>query len=34
MMHEGDKIIARCDADNDVSMLISVIEYNDIILGG
>jgi hypothetical protein len=34
MMHEGDKVIARCDGDNDVTMLISVIEYNDIIQGG
>jgi hypothetical protein len=34
MMHEGDKIIASCAGANDVSMLVSVIEYNDIILGG
>ena len=34
MMHEGDKIIASCASDNDVSFLVSVIEYNDIIIGG
>lgn len=34
MMAEGDKIIGRCKANNDVTVLVSIIEYNDLIQGG
>ena len=34
MMYAGDKIIARCATNDAVTMLVSVIEYNDIIQGG
>ena len=34
MMEEGDKIIGRCKANDDVTVLVSVIEHNDIIQGG
>jgi|11BtaG_2_1085332.scaffolds.fasta_scaffold03160_3 hypothetical protein len=34
MMAGGDKIIGRCASNDDVTMLISVIESNDIIQGG
>lgn len=33
-MYEGDKIIGRAAANNDITLLVSVIEYNDIIQGG
>ena len=34
MLDEGDKIIGRCKANDDVTCLVSVIEHNDIIQGG
>ena len=34
MMYEGDKIIASCATNDAVTLLVSVIEYNDIIQGG
>jgi len=34
MMAEGDKIIASCATNNAVTLLVSVIESNDIIQGG
>ena len=33
-MYEGDKIIANCATNNSITMLVSVIEENDIIQGG
>ena len=33
-MYEGDKIIANCATNNAITMLVSVIEENDIIQGG
>ena len=33
-MKAGDKIIASCSTDNAVTMLVSIIEENDIIQGG
>lgn len=33
-MKEGDKIIGSCSTDNAVTMLVSVIEENDVIQGG
>ena len=33
-MKAGDKIIASCDSNNAVTMLVSIIEENDIIQGG
>lgn len=33
-MYEGDKIIASCATNNAITMLVSVIEENDIIQGG
>ena len=34
MMNEGDKIIGRTATNDDVTVLVSVIESNDIIQGG
>lgn len=34
MMNPGDKIIARCKSNNDVTMLVSVIEHHNVIQGG
>lgn len=33
-MAEGDKIIANCATNNAITMLVSVIEENDVIQGG
>ena len=33
-MYEGDKIIGSCATNDDITMLVSVIEENDIIQGG
>jgi hypothetical protein len=33
-MKEGDKIIASCPTNNAITMLVSVIEENDVIQGG
>jgi hypothetical protein len=33
-MKEGDKIIASCSTNNAITMLVSVIEENDVIQGG
>jgi len=33
-MYEGDKIIASCATNDAITMLVSVIEENDIIQGG
>ena len=34
MLDEGDKILVSGETDNDITLLVSVIEYNDIIQGG
>jgi hypothetical protein len=34
MLEEGDKILVSGDTDGDITLLVSVIEYNDIIQGG
>ena len=33
-MYAGDKIVASCDTNNAITMLVSVIEENDVIQGG
>jgi len=33
-MEEGDKIIASCSTNNAITMLVSIIEENDVIKGG
>lgn len=34
MMHAGDKIIGRCAANNDITLLVSVLEHHNVIQGG
>jgi hypothetical protein len=34
MLDEGDKILVEGDSNGDITLIVSVIEYNDIIQGG
>ena len=34
MLDEGDKILVEGDSDGDITLIVSVIEHNDIIKGG
>ena len=34
MLDEGDKILVSGETDDDITLLVSVIEYNDVIQGG